>query len=230
MFLVCRRHRPSHGLSLGRQPGHGFLHETSPMSRYGITVYIAASMPTFPFAQVFNASHMVPYDVPDVAHDMILRFMGVDFSAILEGSARIPSSVGDDVKPIFMDDENLPVSSNPPEKSPEETKAQWDGERSLFLFSMMHPFVHWELTRRKHITTQGRPHWSFYSSPSVSAFVYGVDSAEDASCSLEGMIRKRSYPSKAPMWMETSLNPRRLGEGEKGRSGQSRMKDRQFLM
>jgi len=64
---------------------------------------------------------MVPYDVPDVAHDMILRFMGVDFSVILEGSARIPSSIGDDVKPVPMDDGGLPV---PP--TPEETKAQWD--------------------------------------------------------------------------------------------------------
>ena len=76
---------------------------------------------------------MVPYDVPAIAHDMILRFMGVDFSAILEGSARIPSSVGDNVKPIFFDDENLPVSSKPPGKTPEETKAQWDGERLLFV-------------------------------------------------------------------------------------------------
>ena len=76
---------------------------------------------------------MVPYDVPAIAHDMILRFMGVDFSAILEGSARIPSSVGDNVKPIFFDDENLPVSSKPPGKTPEETKAQWDGEQLLFV-------------------------------------------------------------------------------------------------
>jgi len=78
------------------------------------------------YVKVFNASHMVPYDVPDAAHDMILRFMGVDFSAILEGSARIPSSVGDNVKPIFMDDENLPVSTKPPGMTPEQTKARWD--------------------------------------------------------------------------------------------------------
>lgn len=83
--------------------------------------------------QVFNASHMVPYDVPEAAHDMILRFMGVDFSAILEGSAGIPSSVGDDVKPILMDDENLPISPNPPEKTAEETKADWEGERLFVL-------------------------------------------------------------------------------------------------
>lgn len=76
---------------------------------------------------------MVPYDVPDVAHDMILRFMGVDFSAILEGSARIPSSVGDDVKPIFTDDENPPFSSNPLGKPLEQTKTDWDGECISFL-------------------------------------------------------------------------------------------------
>jgi len=78
------------------------------------------------YVKVFNASHMVPYDVPDAAHDMILRFMGVDFSVILEGSAHIPSSVGDDVKPVFTDDENPPVSSKPPGKTPEQSKAQWD--------------------------------------------------------------------------------------------------------
>ena len=93
------------------------------MSRYG--PISQRSIPTnAPHVQVFNASHMVPYDVPAIAHDMILRFMGVDFSAILEGSARIPSSVSDNVRPIFFDDENLPVSSKPPE----ETKARWDGE------------------------------------------------------------------------------------------------------
>lgn len=139
MFLVCRWHQPSHGLSMGYQPGHGFLHETSPMSRHGISVYnyIAASFPTFLCMQVFNASHMVPYDVPEAAHDMILRFMGMDFSAILEGSARIPSNVGDDVKPIFTGDENLPVSSDPLGTPPEQTKAQWDGERLFFLFCVI---------------------------------------------------------------------------------------------
>ncbi|KAG2740240.1 alpha/beta-hydrolase [Suillus brevipes Sb2] len=45
------------------------------------------------YAKLFNASHMAPYDVPDVAYDMILRFMGMDFSAIVDGSARIPSAI-----------------------------------------------------------------------------------------------------------------------------------------
>ncbi|KAI0751082.1 alpha/beta-hydrolase [Daedaleopsis nitida] len=79
------------------------------------------------YAKVFNASHMVGYDVPDVAHDMILRFMGVNFTAITDGSARIPSSVGDETKPVpvLLDDvptANAPVST----KTPEQDKAMWE--------------------------------------------------------------------------------------------------------
>ncbi|KAI9574319.1 Alpha/Beta hydrolase protein [Boletus coccyginus] len=99
--------------------------QTEPWTVAGTPAGTWVSSRNLTYVKVFNASHMVPYDVPDVAHDMILRFMGVDFSAILEGSAHIPSSVGDDVKPIFMDDEN-PVSSKPPGTTPEQTKAQWD--------------------------------------------------------------------------------------------------------
>lgn len=46
---------------------------------------------------------MVGFDVPHVAHDMILRFMGVDFSVInshVASTGGIPSSVGNDIKPI----------------------------------------------------------------------------------------------------------------------------------
>ena len=45
---------------------------------------------------------MAGFDVPHVTHDMILRFMGMNFTALtsLEGSAVIPSSVGDDSKPL----------------------------------------------------------------------------------------------------------------------------------
>ena len=46
-FLVCRRHKLSHGVWVVNQPGHGLPHETSPMSRYGVRVYDAASMLTF---------------------------------------------------------------------------------------------------------------------------------------------------------------------------------------
>lgn len=73
---------------------------------------------------------MAPYDLPDVAHDMILRFMGVNFSAIVDGSARIPSSVGDDVKPVLVDspnDKEAPATV-PVGKTPEQDKAMWEGQ------------------------------------------------------------------------------------------------------
>ncbi len=57
---------------------------------------------------------------------MILRFMGVDFSQIFEGSAHIPSSIGDDAKPLFTDkteETSAPVST----KTPEQDKAMWEG-------------------------------------------------------------------------------------------------------
>jgi len=81
--------------------------------------------------QIFNASHMAPYDTPHVTHDMILRFMGVNFSSIADGSARIPSSVGDDVKPVFVPGDQK--STPPPAgagKSPEQDKAMWEGDLS----------------------------------------------------------------------------------------------------
>jgi len=51
------------------------------------------------YVKIYGASHMVGFDVPHVAHDMMLRFMDVDFTSILMGSAMLPSSVGDKVKP-----------------------------------------------------------------------------------------------------------------------------------
>ncbi|KAK2465938.1 hypothetical protein APHAL10511_001579 [Amanita phalloides] len=79
------------------------------------------------YAKIFNGSHMVPYDLPHVTHDMILRFMGVNFTAIIDGSARIPSSIGTVTKPIFVETStakhtNLPVSG----KTPEQDKAMWE--------------------------------------------------------------------------------------------------------
>ena len=79
--------------------------------------------------QVFDSSHMVPYDVPHVAHDMMLRFMGVDFSSIASGSAKIPSNVGNVTKPVVKPDQNnVEVTPAPTGgKTPEEQKAMWDG-------------------------------------------------------------------------------------------------------
>ncbi|KAJ3745969.1 hypothetical protein DFH05DRAFT_1522569 [Lentinula detonsa] len=57
---------------------------------------------------------MAPFDVPHITHDMILRFMGVDFGNILDGSAKIPSSVGSEAKHVerLLDQTpNTPYSS-----------------------------------------------------------------------------------------------------------------------
>lgn len=75
--------------------------------------------------QVYNSSHMVPYDVPHVAHDMMLRFMGVDFSKISEGTAHIPSSVGSLVKPMFSP---IKAVAGPGDtKPPGDDQTKWDG-------------------------------------------------------------------------------------------------------
>ena len=63
---------------------------------------------------------------------MILRFMGMNFSAITDGTAHIPSSVGDDVKPAFT--ESSPASvvpTVPGAKTPEQDKAMWEGTISF---------------------------------------------------------------------------------------------------
>ena len=66
---------------------------------------------------------------------MILRFMGMNFSAITDGTARIPSNVGDDTKPAFTESE--PASATlprPSAKTPEQDKAMWEGTISLSNF------------------------------------------------------------------------------------------------
>ena len=70
---------------------------------------------------------MVPYDLPDVAHDMILRFMGVNFTALTDGSVRIPSAVGSDSKPVPAILDEGPSSTPTPAKTPEQDKARWEG-------------------------------------------------------------------------------------------------------
>src|SRR6266567_4618311 len=96
--------------------------------------------------QIFNASHMAGYDQLDATHDMILRFMGMNFSAMADGTARIPSSVGNDAKPEFT--EEKPASAAPPRpsaKTPEQDKAMWEGMISLSRFgarlTVMQPII-----------------------------------------------------------------------------------------
>jgi carboxypeptidase D len=78
---------------------------------------------------------MAGYDQLNATHDMILRFMGMDFSAITDGTARIPSSVGDDEKPSFIG--SNPASAAPAPsttKTPEQDKAMWEGTKEkIFL-------------------------------------------------------------------------------------------------
>jgi carboxypeptidase D len=78
---------------------------------------------------------MAPWDVPHVAHDMILRFMGVNFSAILDGTARIPSSIGNIKKPMHIEQvEAEPTIAPLPGKTPEQDKAMWEGmSKSIYL-------------------------------------------------------------------------------------------------
>jgi hypothetical protein len=66
--------------------------------------------------------------------------MGMNFSAIADGTARIPSSVGDDLKPSFA--ESKPASDIPTipnSKTPEQDKAMWEGAINfLSLQSLSH--------------------------------------------------------------------------------------------
>ncbi|KAJ3760841.1 Alpha/Beta hydrolase protein [Lentinula raphanica] len=78
------------------------------------------------YTKIFNASHMAPFDVPHITHDMILRFMGVDFASIVEGSAKIPSSVGSETKPMYVKADAATATSVPTGKTPQQDKAMWE--------------------------------------------------------------------------------------------------------
>lgn len=75
---------------------------------------------------MYNSSHMVPYDVPHVAHDMMLRFMGVDFAQIASGSAKIPSNVGNDSKAVVKPETDATIPITDPSTSAADDKAKWD--------------------------------------------------------------------------------------------------------
>jgi len=81
------------------------------------------------YVKVYGASHMVGFDVPHIAHDMMLRFMGVDFTALLTGSALFPSEVGGAIKPVIKpapgnssDDDSVK-----PPSSDEADRTRWQG-------------------------------------------------------------------------------------------------------
>ncbi|KAI0307074.1 carboxypeptidase KEX1 [Multifurca ochricompacta] len=63
------------------------------------------------YVKIFNASHMAGYDQLHATHDMILRFMGMNFSAITDGTARKVTSA---------------TPTPPAAKTPEQDKAMWE--------------------------------------------------------------------------------------------------------
>ncbi|KAJ7771009.1 Alpha/Beta hydrolase protein [Mycena maculata] len=111
------------------------------------------------YAKIFNASHMAPFDLPHVSHDMILRFMGVDFTALIGGSAKIPSSLGTTTKPQFLEDVATSDTPTVPDagKSPQQAKAMWEayynaGSAALVLaliFGAIGLFVWCRMRRRR---------------------------------------------------------------------------------
>ncbi|KAI0660702.1 alpha/beta-hydrolase [Cubamyces menziesii] len=116
------------------------------------------------YVKIFNASHMVGFDVPHVSHDMILRFMGVNFSAIMDGSARIPSAVGDDAKPLPALLDDVPTNTPAPSKNPEQDKAMWEAYYNagsaalvLVLIAVLVGAFLWWRSRRRNISLRGLP-------------------------------------------------------------------------
>jgi len=59
----------------------------------------------------------------------MLRFMGVNFTAIFDGSAKIPSTIGTDAKPIFVEEHEATPPVTVPAKTPQQDKAMWEGTR-----------------------------------------------------------------------------------------------------
>ena len=109
----------------------GYLHQILLMPKFLLQIY--PFRPVLILCQIFNVSHMTPYDLPLTTHDMILRFVNMNFSAIVGGSAYIPCSIDDESKPIFHES---PAASQVPGKTPDEIKAQYDAavENGSLLF------------------------------------------------------------------------------------------------
>ncbi|KAK4704204.1 carboxypeptidase D, partial [Phenoliferia sp. Uapishka_3] len=53
------------------------------------------------YVKIADASHMVPYDQPLAAHDMLLRFVGVDLLGAAGPAAQVPSRVGDEQEAVL---------------------------------------------------------------------------------------------------------------------------------
>jgi carboxypeptidase D len=66
--------------------------------------------------------------------------MGVNFSAILDGTAGIPSSIGNNKKPMHIEQvEAKPTTAPTPGKTPEQDKAMWEGTPQVYLSTYVTP-------------------------------------------------------------------------------------------
>ncbi|KJA29785.1 hypothetical protein HYPSUDRAFT_31784 [Hypholoma sublateritium FD-334 SS-4] len=153
------------------------------------------------YVKIFNASHMVPYDVPHVAHDMMLRFMGVNFTAIMDGSARIPSTIGNTAKPIFVEEHDAtPIVA--PAKTPQQDKAMWEayynaGSAALVLvvvFLIIGTFI-WCRLRRKRVQL---PINRAEENIPLTSSLRDNGSDEDTSRKRKGKAREESEPLADP--------------------------------
>jgi len=70
---------------------------------------------------------MAPFDIPHVTHDMMLRFMGVNFTGLIDGTAKIPSAIGTDAKPVLVEDHEAKPGAPASVKTPQQDKAMWEG-------------------------------------------------------------------------------------------------------
>ncbi|MBW0469268.1 hypothetical protein O181_008983 [Austropuccinia psidii MF-1] len=73
------------------------------------------------YVLIANASHMAPYDVPDVTQDMLLRFLEISAMSAAGPAAQIPSRVGVErpttLNVVSLNDSHLVVTSLDPASS-----------------------------------------------------------------------------------------------------------------
>ncbi|KPV77963.1 uncharacterized protein RHOBADRAFT_50486 [Rhodotorula graminis WP1] len=53
------------------------------------------------YVKINDASHMVPYDQPVAAHDMLLRFVGVSLLSAAGPAAQVPSRIGNEIPAVL---------------------------------------------------------------------------------------------------------------------------------
>jgi hypothetical protein len=113
---------------------------------------------------------MAPYDVPHVTHDMMLRFMKVNFSSIIDGSAKISSNIGSQEKPVLVEEMKAKPTSVPPTKTPEQDKAMWEGMfYCLAAWQCPINFIHSSILQRWVCSSRFTPrvpcNWDFHLVP-----------------------------------------------------------------